>query len=89
MQKDNKTLSVPDLTLVGHTENAEFALSISSAAPRIASGGQDTNVRLMSGAMTVDTCFPISSHSTGQLHSYDQTKTVAHAYGQTALLEDT
>ena len=45
-EKDSKELSVPDLTLTGHTENAEFALSISSAAPTIASGGQDTNARL-------------------------------------------
>ena len=44
LQKDPQVLSVPDLTLTGHSENAEFALSISSAAPIIASGGQDTNV---------------------------------------------
>jgi len=44
VQKDWKRLSVPDLTLTGHTENAEFALSTSSAAPYVASGGQDTNV---------------------------------------------
>jgi len=45
-KKDWKRLSVPDLTLTGHTENAEFALSTSSAAPYVASGGQDTNVLL-------------------------------------------
>lgn len=45
-KKDWKRLSVPDLTLTGHTENAEFALSTSSAGPFVASGGQDTNVLL-------------------------------------------
>lgn len=39
-----KQQSVPDLVLVGHTEPAEFALSLSSAAPLVASGGRDTNV---------------------------------------------
>lgn len=37
-------MSVPDLVLTGHTENAEFALDISSKEPLVASGGKDTNV---------------------------------------------
>lgn len=39
-------MSVPDLVLTGHTENAEFALDISSKEPLVASGGKDTNVTL-------------------------------------------
>ncbi len=37
-------LSVPDLTLVGHTADAEFALGISTSEPLVASGGQDKDV---------------------------------------------
>ncbi len=36
--------SKPDITLVGHTENAEFALGTSNAKAMVASGGKDTNV---------------------------------------------
>jgi hypothetical protein len=38
-------LSTADLTLTGHAEDAEFALATSAAAPFVASGGKDTNVR--------------------------------------------
>ncbi len=37
-------MSVPDLVLEGHTDQAEFALGVSSAEPLVASGGRDTNV---------------------------------------------
>ena len=37
-------MSVADLVLEGHTEQAEFALGVSSAEPLVASGGRDTNV---------------------------------------------
>uniref|UniRef100_A0A061SCG6 Histone-binding protein RBBP4 n=1 Tax=Tetraselmis sp. GSL018 TaxID=582737 RepID=A0A061SCG6_9CHLO len=40
----SKEDSVPDMTLKGHTDTAQFALSCSSAAPMVASGGMDTNV---------------------------------------------
>ena len=37
--------SVADVVLTGHTDIAEFAEGISNAAPLVASGGRDTNVR--------------------------------------------
>lgn len=42
------SISKPDLTLTGHTENAEFALALSSAAPHVLSGGKDKRVILWS-----------------------------------------
>jgi histone-binding protein RBBP4 len=36
--------SAANVVLKGHTDNAEFALGVSSAAPFVASGGKDTNV---------------------------------------------
>lgn len=44
MQGKDVELSVPDLILEGHTDNAQFALGCSTAEPLVASGGQDTNV---------------------------------------------
>ena len=44
--KDKQRLSLADLTLTGHTEDAKFAVAISSAEPLVASGGDDTEVRL-------------------------------------------
>ena len=38
---------MPDLELEGHTNLAEFALGVSSAEPLVASGGRDTNVRVL------------------------------------------
>ena len=38
------TLSVPDLTLVGHTDDAEYALGVATVQPLVASGGRDKNV---------------------------------------------
>ena len=38
------TLSVPDLTLVGHTADAEYALGVATVQPLVASGGKDKNV---------------------------------------------
>ncbi|GFR43307.1 hypothetical protein Agub_g4373, partial [Astrephomene gubernaculifera] len=38
--------SLPDLTLVGHEEEAQFPLACSSTDPRVASGGSDTLVLL-------------------------------------------
>lgn len=49
-----KQQSVADLVLEGHTEDAAFALSISSRAPLAASGGKDTHVLL----------WDLESHST-------------------------
>ena len=40
----SKQQSVADLVLEGHTQNAEFAVGISSAAPLVASGGKDKKV---------------------------------------------
>eukprot|EP00249_Psilotum_nudum_P008863 c21560_g1_i2 orf=371-1636(-) len=40
------TFSCPDLTLTGHTENAEFALALSPAGPLVLSGGKDKCVIL-------------------------------------------
>ncbi|KAK9814957.1 hypothetical protein WJX73_003132 [Symbiochloris irregularis] len=37
-------LATPDLILEGHEANAQFALGCSTAAPCVASGGQDANV---------------------------------------------
>ncbi|KAK9838348.1 hypothetical protein WJX81_006464 [Elliptochloris bilobata] len=37
-------LSVADLTLIGHTADAEFALGVATAAPLVASGGKDKSV---------------------------------------------
>eukprot|EP00854_Cymbomonas_tetramitiformis_P028913 gene28913-35921_t len=46
---DSKSLvPSPDLVLVGHKENAEFALSLSPVAPRVCSGGKDNLVLLWS-----------------------------------------
>lgn len=36
-------LSVPDLTLVGHTADAQYALGVATVQPLVASGGQDKN----------------------------------------------
>ena len=41
---DAAEASKPDITLVGHTEDAEFALGTSDARAMVASGGKDTNV---------------------------------------------
>lgn len=49
----SKHHSVPDLVLEGHTEDAEFAVAVSSAAPRVASGGKDTQVGLLFGVLGV------------------------------------
>ena len=40
--------SKPDLVLVGHEENAEFALAVRRDAPDVASGGKDQKVLLWS-----------------------------------------
>ena len=40
----DKTSSIPDLELVGHTDDAEFALGMCSSEPLVASGGKDKNV---------------------------------------------
>lgn len=60
--------SKADITLVGHTENAEFALSTSDAKPMIASGGKDTNVLVwnIEGDMGIGNVSPdvvLSGHS--------------------------
>ena len=44
MCKQDKTASTPDLELVGHTDDAVFALGMCSSEPLVASGGKDTNV---------------------------------------------
>ncbi|KAK9843200.1 hypothetical protein WJX74_008572 [Apatococcus lobatus] len=41
-------LSEPDLTLLGHTDNAEFALGMANPEPLVASGGKDTKVLVWS-----------------------------------------
>ena len=38
--------NTPDLTLTGHDDTAQYALSCSTAAPLVSSGGTDHNVRL-------------------------------------------
>lgn len=40
----SKQQSVADLVLEGHTEDAKFAVDVSSSAPLVASGGDDTKV---------------------------------------------
>lgn len=42
------SVSKPDLTLTGHTDDAEFALALSPAAPHVLSGGKDQCVVLWS-----------------------------------------
>ena len=42
--EQDKTASTPDLELIGHTDDAEFALGMCSSEPLVASGGKDTNV---------------------------------------------
>ncbi|CAI5465468.1 unnamed protein product [Closterium sp. Yama58-4] len=42
----NTPASTPDLILVGHTEDAEFAMATSPVAPLVISGGKDCNVLL-------------------------------------------
>lgn len=44
--EDRMRLSVADLTLVGHKNDAKFAVAISSAEPLVASGGEDAEVWL-------------------------------------------
>ena len=41
---DRQRMSLADLVLTGHTEEARFAVAISSAEPLIASGGDDREV---------------------------------------------
>ena len=43
--EDKKRVSTADLVLVGHEENAQFALGCSSARPLVASGGEDQQAR--------------------------------------------
>ena len=43
-------LSQADLVLRGHTEDAKFAVAISSAEPLVASGGDDTQVCTLLGS---------------------------------------
>lgn len=45
----SKQQSVADLVLEGHTEDAKFAVDVSSSAPLVASGGDDTKVGLAGG----------------------------------------
>ena len=54
--------SVPDITLVGHTEDAEFALGTSDAKAVVASGGKDMNVLVwdIEGAMGRGQISPMS-----------------------------
>lgn len=40
----DKTASTPDLELIGHEDDAEFALGMCSSEPLVASGGKDKNV---------------------------------------------
>lgn len=40
----DKAASTPDLELIGHEDDAEFALGMCSAEPLVASGGKDKNV---------------------------------------------
>ncbi|CAI5982279.1 unnamed protein product [Closterium sp. NIES-64] len=42
----NTPASTPDLILVGHTDDAEFAMATSPVAPLVISGGKDHNVLL-------------------------------------------
>ena len=42
--RDRNVESKPDLTLVGHEQNAEFALGVSDVNPLVASGGKDKKV---------------------------------------------
>lgn len=42
--QDKMRVSQADLVLVGHEEEAKFAVAISSAEPLVASGGDDTEV---------------------------------------------
>ena len=44
----DKTASTPDLELIGHEDDAEFALGMCSSEPLVASGGKDKNVILPS-----------------------------------------
>ena len=44
--EERMRLSVADLTLTGHKQDAKFAVAISSAEPLVASGGDDAEVRL-------------------------------------------
>jgi len=41
---DDTTPDIADLILVGHQQVAEYALALSSAEPKVASGGHDHNV---------------------------------------------
>jgi hypothetical protein len=43
--EDKKRVSTADLVLVGHEENAQFALGCSSARSLVASGGEDQQAR--------------------------------------------
>lgn len=57
-------LSVPDLVLEGHTDNAQFALGCSIAEPYVASGGQDKNVRpVIFLPASPTTCSPYTIHT--------------------------
>ncbi len=44
MQGTSRKLSEPDLTLDGHTDDAEFALGMANPEPLVASGGKDCKV---------------------------------------------
>jgi hypothetical protein len=44
-QDPSVPLSVPDLMLVGHAADAEYALGVATPAPLVASGGRDKDAR--------------------------------------------
>jgi hypothetical protein len=45
--EDKQQVSTADLVLVGHEEEAQFALGMGYEQPLVASGGIDTNVRAL------------------------------------------
>lgn len=60
--EERMRLSVADLTLTGHKQDAKFAVAISSAEPLVASGGEDAEVGLGT-CSSVMTCQCMMCHS--------------------------
>eukprot|EP00890_Picochlorum_soloecismus_P001888 jgi/Picsp_1/26/NSC_00026-R1_wd repeat protein len=71
-------MSTPDVTLIGHTENAEFALGTCNIASKVASGGKDKAVLV----------WDIGDHVTGASKKRGNLRPQTQLYGHTNTVED-
>ncbi len=65
---NSKQHSVADLILEGHTQDAKFAVDVSSLAPHVASGGDDTKVGTTLLLCLLCTCIHVIAQLCIHLH---------------------